>query len=177
MRRDLSLISNKIKLSIILLAILLLVLGCKGNESDNAKHDFSIYLVKGLSTKEAMSKKINDLPLEAEPILTDKEIKKYNWKEHTFKIKDDFSLEQKLQGEVPTSGKPFVVVVDGTRIYLGSFWNLLSSLYFPDIPTINSAWSDKVEKDTYTISYGLKKNDPREDKRIYEALKSAGKLD
>jgi hypothetical protein len=174
---ELSLISNKVRLSIILFAMLLLVFGYTNNELDDTKHDFSIYLVKDLSTKEAMSKKIDDLPLESVPILTDKEIKTYKWKDHTFYIKDDFSLEQKLEGKVPLDGKPFVFVVDGTRIYLGSFWTPISSLYFPDIPTINSVWSGKVDNSTYTIRYGFEKNDPREDKRIYEALKSMKKLD
>lgn len=165
------------RLSIILLAILLLAFGCSKSESDNAKHDFSIYLVKDLSAKEAMSKKIEDLPLETEPILTDKEIETYNWKDHTFTIKDGFSLEQKLAGEVPLDGKPFVVVVDGEKIYLGCFWTLISSLYFPGIPTINSVWSEKVDKNTYTIGYGFGQNDPREDERVFEALKSLRKID
>lgn len=170
-------ISSKVKLSIILLAMFLFVLGCTKSESGNAKHDISIYLVKDLSTKEAMSKKIDDLPLETVPILTDKEIDRYNWKDHTIYFKDGFSLEQELEGKVPLDGKPFVLVVDGTRIYLGSFWSMISSLYFPDVPTINSVWAGKVDNNTYTIRYGLEQDDPREDKRIYEALKSMGKLD
>lgn len=169
-------ISNKVKL-MILLAAIILVFGCSKEEPDNVKHDISIFLVEGLSAKEAMSKKIDDLQLETLPVLTEKEIEKYNWKEHTFYVKDGFSLEQKLEGKVPVSGKPFVLVVDGTRIYLGSFWTLVSSLYLPDIPTINSIWSGKVENNTYKISFGFEKNDPREDQRLYEALKSAGKLD
>lgn len=173
----LSLISNKVRLLIILLVMLLLVFGCNKNESDNTKQDISIYLVKDLSTKEAMSRKIDDLTLETVPVLTDNEIETYNWEEHTFYTKDGFNLEQKLEGKVPLDGKPFVFVVDGTRIYLGSFWTPISSLYFPDIPTINSVWSGKIENNTYTIRYEFEKHDPREDKRIYEALKSMKKLD
>lgn len=174
---EISLISKKVRLFILLLAMLLIIIGCNKNDSNNTKHDLSIYLVKDLSTKEAMSKNIDELPLETEPVLTDKEIKIYNWKEQAFSIKDDFSLEQRLEGKVPLDGKPFVFVVDGTRIYLGSFWTMISSLYYPDIPTINSIWSGKINNNTYTIRYGLKEQDPRDDKRIYEALKSLGKLD
>lgn len=175
--RGIFLISNKVRLLIILLAILLLAFGCSKNESDNTKHDFSIYLVKDLSTKEAMSEKIDDISLETVPILTDKEVEKYDWKDHTFYIKDGFSLEEKLEGKVPLDGKPFVFVVDGTRIYLGSFWTPISSLYFPDIPTINSIWSEEADNNKYTIRYGYEQQDPREDKRIYEALKGSGKID
>lgn len=170
-------ISNKVRFSIVLLAILLFIIGCNKNEADNTKHDLSIFLVKDLSTKEAMSIKIDDLPLETEPVLTYNEIAAYNWEEHTIYTKDGFSLEQKLEGKVPLDGKPFVFVVDGKRVYLGSFWTPISSLYFPDIPTINSIWSGKVKNDTYTIRYGLEKNDPRQDKRIFEALKSMKKLE
>lgn len=174
---EFSLISNKVRLFILLLVVLLLVFGCNKNNSDNTKHNLSIYLVKDLSTKEAMSKNIDELPLETVPVLTDKEIEIYNWKEQTFSIKDGISLEQRLEGKVPLDGKPFVFVVDGTRMYLGSFWTLISSLYYPHIPTINSVWSGKINKSKYTIRYGLEQQDSRNDKRIYEALKSLGKLD
>jgi len=127
--------SSKVRIFIILLVTLFLVLGCN---KDITVHDFSIYLVRNLSTTEAMSKNLDELPLENVPILTDKEIKIYNWKEHTFSLKEGFSLEEKLEGKVPLNGKPFVVVADSERIYLGSFWTLLSSLYMPEIPTINS---------------------------------------
>lgn len=164
------------RLLIILLAMLLLVFGCDKGDSDN-KHDISIYLVKDLSTKETMSKNIDKLPLESVPVLTDKEIERYNWKEQTFYIKDGYSLEQKLEGKVPLDGKPFVFIVDGTRIYLGSFWNMLSSYCYFDIPTINSVWSGEFDNNKYHIQYGLKQQDPRDDKRIYDALKDLGKLD
>lgn len=157
--------------------MLLLVLGCNKDGLDNAKHDFSIYLVNDLSTKEAMSKNIDKLSLETVPVLTNKEIERYDWKKHTIYTNDVFSLEQKLEGKIPLDGKPFVLVADGTRIYLGSFWNVLSSLYYPDIPTINSVWSGEFDNNTYAIRYGLEQQDPRDDKRIYEALKSLGKLD
>lgn len=169
--------SNKIRLFTILLAMLLLVIGCDKNSTYTTKHDLSIYLVKDLSTSEAMSKNIDELPLETVPVLTDMEIEMYNWKEHSFSIKDGFSLEQKLEGKIPLDGKPFVLVVDGTRIYLGSFWTLISSLCYPEIPAINSVWSANFGKNTYTIQYRFEKQDPRDDKRIYEALKSMGKLD
>jgi len=171
------LISSKARVLILLLAMMLLIFGCSKNDTQNTKHDLSIYLVKELSTKEAMSKNIDELPLENEPVLTDKEIKIFNWKAQTFSIMDGFSLEKRLEGKVPLDGKSFVLVVDGKRIYLGSFWTPISSLYYPDIPTIDSVWSGEINKSTYTIRYGLEQQDPRSDKRIYEALKSLNKLD
>lgn len=169
-------ISFKSIIFIILLAILFLVLGCNKDNNDITVHDFSIYLVRNLSATEAMSKNLDELPLENLPILTDKEINIYNWEEHTFVLNEGFSLEEKLEGKVPLSGKPFVVVVDSERIYLGSFWTPISSLYIAEIPKINSIWFKDNEKDSYTIGYGNKQNDPRDDIRIYESLKSLGKI-
>ena len=169
------------RLSILLFVALLLV-GCSSSDSNsnnrtvNSVKDFSIYLIKDLTVTEAMGKNLNDLPLEEKPMLTDKEITKYNWKEHTFTLQESFSLEEKLEGKVSLSGRPFVVVVGSDRVYLGSFWNYFSSAYNPVIPTISSSWFKSNNKDTYTISYITTKKDPRDDIRIYESLKGLGKI-
>lgn len=168
--------SSKTRLYIILLITLFLVSGCNKDNRDITAHNFSIYLVQNLSATEAMSRKLDELPLENIPILTHKEIETYNWKEHTFSLKEGYSLEEKLEGKVPLSGKPFVVVTDGERIYMGSFWTLISSLYIPGIPTISSIWFKGNKNDSYTIGYGDKEHDPRDDIRIYEALKGLGKI-
>ncbi|WP_045577110.1 hypothetical protein [Desulfosporosinus sp. I2] len=172
--------STKVRLFIILFVTLLLVWGCNKDRNDNKDstvHNFSIFLVKDLSTSEAMSKNLDELPLENLPVLTDKEIRIYNWKEHTFSLKEGFSLERKLEGKVPLSGKPFVVVADSKRTYLGSFWTPISSLYIPDIPTIYSIWFKEHENDIYTIKYGKEQQDPRDNIRIYDSLLSLGKID
>ncbi|MTI58376.1 MAG: hypothetical protein FH762_00015 [Firmicutes bacterium] len=170
-------INKRVIIFIILVAMLLLVSSCDMGSSVKKTHVLSIYLVKDLSTKEAMERNIDELLLESFPVLTDKEVERYNWEKQTFYIKDGISLEQKLEGKVPLDGKPFVLTVDGERIYLGSFWNLLSSLYYFDIPTINSVWSGEIDNKKYHIQYGLEGQDPRDDRRIYSALKSLGKLD
>jgi hypothetical protein len=168
-------ISSKIKLFVILIVMLFLIVGCNNGNKESVVNEFSIYLVKDLTTTEAMSKKLDDLPLEIIPLLTDKDIRTYNWTEHEFTMKDGISLEEKLEGKVPGSGKPFVVVVDNERIYLGSFWSYLSSLFNPDIPTITSVWQKGSDNDMYKIQYG-KHQDPRDDTKIFEALKGLGKV-
>lgn len=122
-----------------------------------------------------MSKKLEKLPLEAIPVLTDKEIRAYNWTEHEFTMIEGISLEEKLEGKVPGSGKPFVVMVGNERIYLGSFWFSLSSQFISDIPTISSGWFKGSELDVYKIQYG-KNQDPRDDAKIFEVLKELGKV-
>ncbi|MCL6603172.1 MAG: hypothetical protein K6T94_09885 [Paenibacillus sp.] len=108
-------------------------------------------------------------------MLTDKEIRTYNWTKHEFTIKEGISLEERLDGEVPGGGKPFVIVVDNERIYLGSFWSYVSSLFNPDIPKIYSMWDKESENDRYKITY-QKYQDPRVDTKIYTALKELGEI-
>ena len=170
-------ISSARRLFVMFCVVLMLVVGCSKGAGDSTEHSFAIYLVKGLTTTEAMDKVLAELPLEDAPLLTDKDIRTYNWRKHSFSLKDGFSLEEKLEGRVPMSGKPFVVVVDGERAYMGSFWTLVSSLYIPEIPTINSIWFKDSENDTYTIRYGMDHQDPRENTKVYEVLKSLGKIE
>jgi len=167
--------SSKIKLFVILKVMLLLIVGCNIDNNESVVNEFSIYLVKDLSTTEAMSKKLNDLPLETIPVLTDKEIRSYNWIEHEFIMKENISLEEELEGKVPENGKPFVVVVGNERIYLGSFWFSASSQFYAlDIPRITSLWLKGSDIDRYKIVG--KNQDPRDDTKIFEALKGLKKV-
>ncbi len=54
-----------------------------------------------INCKIMTSKNIGELTLESRPVLTNKEIAKYNWLEHTFYLKKGFNLERKLAGKVP----------------------------------------------------------------------------
>ncbi|ANE46593.1 hypothetical protein SY83_10260 [Paenibacillus swuensis] len=169
---------SKIKLYIILHIILLLFVAC--NQVDKEKvveEDISIYFVKDLSTTEAMGKNLDDLPLENMPMLTDKNIKTYNWIRHEFTLSDGFSLEEELEGNVPLNGKPFVVVVNHRRIYLGAFWSPFSSLHIPEIPVIYTLWQKgSNSKHSYKIVIGKNQEDPRSNEDIFKALKGLGKL-
>ncbi|KGE16904.1 hypothetical protein [Paenibacillus wynnii] len=168
-------ISSKIKLFVIMNVMLFLMVGCNHGNKESAVDEFSLYLVSDLSTTEAMSKKLDDLPLEAIPVLTDKEIRTYNWTEHEFTMKEGISLEERLEGKVPASGKPFVIVVGNERIYLGSFWSYYSSIFNPDIPKIPSMWDKRNGNNIYKIRYG-KNQDPRVNAKILNALRGLGKV-
>jgi hypothetical protein len=145
-------------------------------QNDGIKASFKIYLVKDTVSSEVLKEDLNKLKLEEQPLLTDKNISEYVWKTHQIKlVKDDELnkvLDEKLNMKVPVSGKPFVVVCNGERIYCGVFWTKLSSLFYPECPTIISDYSDR---DYFEISFEGK-NDIRNDKRIYETLKKLGKL-
>ena len=167
---------SRVKAFIIIILLLVSVLvGCGIKETFSNKEGVSIYLVKNMTVAQAMKTELKDIPLEQEPLFTNKEIKAYYWKQHTVYLKGDFSLEAKLEGQVPLSGKAFVLMVGDERVYLGSFWNMLSSLYNPEIPTIYSGWFKESKTNNYRIQCN-NAEDPRNDNRLYEALKNLGIL-
>lgn len=153
--------------------------------NDNAKASFEIYLVKNLINCDASKIDLSKLELEEKPLLTDKDISEYVWKSHQIKLIKDGELKKTLNEKVyrktPVTGKPFVVVCNGEKVYCGAFWTLLSSLYFPDLPIIISDYTDRDyfeiefsgEIDSKTMEV---KNDVRNDKRIYDTFKKLGKL-
>jgi len=147
----------------------------KNIESENnggADNRFGIYLVKDLKTRSAIEKNLDELVLESDPIITEKDMEQYNWSYHSFKLgKEVFDRIP----NVPTDGLPFVVVADGERIYLGAFWTSLSSVS-TTLPVI-----DVLLKDSVAINWGYPftpegVSDPRNDKRIYKVLEETDKF-
>ncbi len=81
---------------------------------------------------------------------------------------------------VPLSGLPFVIIADDKRVYLGTFWSLLSSSV-PSVPAI-TIFPPEIQKNVIRIQYPSKifnspsQSDPRSNQLIYDALKSVGKI-
>jgi len=69
-------------------------------------------------------------------------------------------------------GLPFVVVADGIRIYLGTFFASLSSIG----PTGPNASVEDITSDGFTLLAPWRGADPRNDDRILKALTETGKL-
>jgi len=161
------------------LFLLLSQIGCKKStpEVKNPENTvyYAIYVVQGMSPLDAVKLDINKLPLETSPILTDRQIVNYNWRSHEFELYNDI-LTQRLHGKVPLTGKPFVVIAEGQRIYVGAFWTPISSVNPPGIPLIISTWTPGTEKKIYDIEELGSRTDMMHDERILKALKKAGKL-
>ena len=152
------------------------------------EYKFAIYLVKDLSSFDAAKTDLNELPLESEPIITEKNLPAYYWKSNVLKF-DSIALSDELMKVTGTSGKPFVLTTNGERVYLGTLWTPMSSAVPPeDTPVLNILSSgpiiDKLNKDGYNISpesneiyleisAPFKGKDNRNDARIYNALKDA----
>jgi hypothetical protein len=85
---------------------------------------------------------------------------------------------------VPVQGLPFVVVANGQRIYLGTFFTGISSMSsaIPTIVVNKQIMAKDQPKDVLVIDRGYpmdsfgKGTDPRDDPRIKSALASLNKL-
>lgn len=126
---------------------------------------FAIYLVDSYENIPS-DKNINELPLMNTPIITNKEIKKYDWTNHKILLNDE--LPSVLKAPV---GGYFVVMANNERIYWGSFYSIGSSHFMPKGTVITT--DDKSK----TISIkSIDATDPRADKRIKDVFTKLGKL-
>jgi hypothetical protein len=157
------------------------IAGCADNNiGEDESIYFAIYLVDGLDMQGEQQKKLSELSLSQEPVLTDKDLIEYNWSTHEFKLRDDTEtakafLEIIKIGNVPVSGRSFVVVCENERIYKGRFHSLLSSTFLTQTPFITELFADDS---SIRINYANLEGDedPRDDERIYNVLRKLGKL-
>lgn len=162
------------KVKVILIALVItaipLILFMSNNRLQKTSTPFfAIYLVDSLSIEEALNEDIEKIPLKENAIISIDNLSKYQWETHEFQLIDSINI-----GEIPLTGEPFVLVADGERIYVGSFWNKLSSAIAPDVTIINVP-GDSINK--YKIEYKHnEQKDIRNDMRIYNGLKKASKL-
>lgn len=185
---------KRVCLIIIILVCLLIVTSCvinnkrslfdnelPENQVDNNKIEFAIYQVL-YDTIDIENMNLDSLPLEDDPIITDKDVISYDWNEHKMVIRHNETIEKLRNNNRALSDKPFVVVVEGKNIYMGASWSLASSAIAPSLPLID--WSEfyykeNVDKNsTYTIQILNNDNygDYRNDKRVNDVLKKLNKL-
>ena len=175
---------KRVKIATVLLfaAMVLALTACGVADNGGA---FEIYLLADAS-EFSDGADIGNYRLADTPVLTQDDIIEYNWSEQSFTTSHNF-IEQKISvnGLVPLSGLPFVVVCNGERIYAGFFWSPLSSqmAYSPSIYVIGTASEPDPEKQsTYNITTITIDGDDNgalanmTDKRIKDALSASGKL-
>ena len=122
-----------------------------------------------------------DLPLARKPIFTDADIIAYDFSKHAMKLEPE---ALKRLPRPPAEGTPFVVVVNGERIYPGAFYSNISSISC-DLPVIlvdrrgldptSPADILLIESAYHSQSSALGK-DLRSDERVRDALANLKKL-
>ena len=141
---------------------------------------FAIYLPAAEITAQRMlNADLDDLELQEAPVLTSDDIISYDGETHEMAL-TPLAAERIGALDVPTSGRPFVVCVDGQPIYSGAFWVSLSSLSYPGvvIDTLPAQMERPIRIQLgYPESLGLFAGpDPRSHPKIIESLIEAGKL-
>ena len=120
------------------------------------------------------------LPLASEPIISETDILAYDFSKHAIKLSAE---ALKRLPRPPVTGTPFVVVINGERIYPGAFYNMASSIPcdMPVIVTARIGQSESLGADVvlidraYPQQYATGK-DLRSDARIRDALGKLKKL-
>lgn len=159
-----------------------LFFSCSINDVTENQQGLSFYLLKDSTlspNKIAVdSMNINNLSLAKTSLLTDKNIIRYVWSEHSFSVDSSgVSVLNKIISSIHNiQGIPFVITVNKERIYIGAFWPIISSAV-PLVPFIAQRSHDNNYK-TITINKarGIVKTDFRNDRRIYNVLKENDKL-
>ncbi|MBN1126761.1 MAG: LysM peptidoglycan-binding domain-containing protein [Sedimentisphaerales bacterium] len=127
---------------------------------------------------------LEGLIIDDKPLFTDTDILEYDWEKQTIYLK------QKARSFLPEKpsvwGIPFVVVVQGKRLYLGAFWTGASS-YTANMPTISlDPWQYDLKKEDpdYLPANAIRINpsmmegssDLRKNPYLRDVLQSIGKL-
>ena len=89
---------------------------------------FGIYLVSSNVDARVFARtpeRWKSVPLEAEPIISDQDILVYDFSKHAMQLTP---AALKRLPRPPVTGTPFVVVVNGERIYPGVFYTHVSSI-------------------------------------------------
>jgi hypothetical protein len=177
-----------------LIAIIIALLSLLSCAKLHAKHTFGIHIIRNGELAHYPREpydfdpaKYNlDSAMLDEPLITDKDIVEYDWKNHVIKI-DTAALERIPSVKAAINGIPFVVVADGKRCYVGAYWTHYSSLREPRIPIIDITRGNASDKwfpsgrspdnGVLCISFQYQNmKDSRNNPKIYKCLRALGKL-
>ncbi len=160
------------------LLISILFFRCSNSTNPNTdQKEYGIYLLKDTLaiTSDAKKLPLNFLDVQETPIISIDDIEIYDWSKQIISLTSEaFEKFGEVQGKIKSVyGLPFVVMVNGQKIYLGNIYPLYSSYIHEDLPFVAVSPFTKMQ-----ISRAPDINivDVRLDKRIYSILKSKNKI-
>ena len=167
-----------------LLITALLAISCNLFTKDKLEDDdFALYLVDAdtMTAYVAVEIELDSLIIADEPILSLSDITAYDWSVHCLTISPTaYNRMESFLGEYATNidlrGTPFVTMVGEERIYLGAFWNPVSSIP-PPCPAITFPPLTELPLTLIIMpSWVDDAPDQRSDPRIREVLDASGVL-
>jgi len=168
------------RLSISLIIIFLVgILSCSKEDNQYKIYDgFNIFLLKdeNMTAHKASEQGLSNLELKIRPWVSSNDIEYYDYSTHILYLNHELIISDNTAWDISVHGKPFVVIVNGERQYLGAIWpGFSSSMFFG--PVINVA-PRFYPDDIIHISleqYALQQTqDIRENDEIRLALVSTG---
>jgi len=163
------------RLSISLIIIFLVgILSCSKEDNQYKIYDgFNIFLLKdeNMTANTASKQELSNLELQIRHWVSSNDIEYYDYSAHIIYLKYELKIH------ISTFGKPFVVVVNGERQYLGALWSGFSSSYYlgPVINVHPRFYPDDIIHISLEQYLPQQSQDPRENDEIRDALKSTGK--
>jgi len=173
---------------LILIMILTLLWNCERNKnplSSYGENDFAfaIYFLQNdeLKMKDVYDKDLSELKLSLMPWLWDKDIRFYDWSSHCIYLKRDKTnyfpnWENNKFNEFPPewADKPFIVVANGKRCYIGYFEHSALSHLWP-APTITDGYNSGYPSDVLFMDWMWLYHDyPQNHPDVKKALIKAG---
>ena len=153
----------------------MLLLGCSDPYAAIVSEDFSIYLADSDYTVQQLvagELDLDDLVIDASPILTLDDIISYTWSVHELEVTE--AARDRLSAV--ELGRIFVVTALDDRMYMGAFWESWSSVAPVDISI--SKWHLENQDTPFPIWNFVEEGaeDLRADSKIRRVLEAAGKL-
>ena len=160
------------------LIVLIIFSYCSNPSSPEENDRFAIYLLENdsLTTKDVEEVKLSKVILRMKPVISFDDIVSYNFENHKVYLDENPSTyfgTDYITLFSENFGKPFVLIVNCERIYLGSFQPLTSS-WLPNTPYVFS-FSVIDDENSFIIHRAPCYDestfiDVRNDKRIFQAL-------
>lgn len=168
------------RLTISLVIILLVgTLSCSKEDDQYKMYDgFNIFLLKdeNVTAHKASEQELSSLELQVRPWVSSDDIEYYDYSTHVIYLKNELKIYDTII-DISVFGKPFVVIANGERQYLGAIWPNFSSSWFSG-PVINVAprfYPDDIIHISYFRYLSQQSQDPRENDEIRDALISTSK--
>ena len=163
----------------VFLVIALLLAGCASRAAEPVA-GVAIYLpTQPMSGREIQQADLSTLALQPEPLIPASDIVAYSPSTHDLTLTR--AAMQRLPGiRIPVNGIGFVICVGKTPILAGAFWTAISSLSFDGLTIQVPMYMNETRLHLYSGYPGLDDtlpNDPRNDPRLLDALRRAGKLE
>jgi hypothetical protein len=166
------------KLNVIVSCILLVIIVYSGYTAAMKGEGFAIYLTRE-DVPPLEMEALSHVELSDQPIVSVEDIITYNAQTHEMKLTSS-AFERISKLNVPVKGKSFVVCINKEPIYWGAFWTPISSISFDRV----TIWkpNNTQEQKIVVLSLGYPSlsfyggEDPRNNARVLDSLKKAGKL-